>query len=131
MSSLEALCLVDHDGNAFYWHLPPNRSAGGIPDSKALWDVIWENRERFAGFAHSHPGRGVPQASIEDLTTFQAIEAGLGRRCKWWITSGTNLFVVMQEWHEPAPIWISYAHSGSDPSWLAELRRVSYDTDAL
>ena len=40
-----------------------------------------------AGVAHSHPGGGIPTPSWEDLTTFAAVEDGLGQRLVWWIVS--------------------------------------------
>lgn len=85
--SIEAGVLVDLDGQPIYWHLPPDRSTVALPDSRELWDVIWENRERVLGFAHTHPGTGMPGPSWEDLTTFEAVERALGKRLVWWILS--------------------------------------------
>jgi hypothetical protein len=75
-----------------YWHLPVGRTGGSLPDSRKLWDVLWDlRREPFLGFAHSHPGSGVPGPSMTDLTTFSGVELGLGRRLTWWITSSTHM----------------------------------------
>ncbi len=82
--SLEAGVLVGLDGKPLYWHTPEDRSVGHLPNSVPLWNVIWELRDQVLGFAHSHPGQGIPGPSYEDLTTFASIEAGLGRRLKWW-----------------------------------------------
>ena len=58
-----------------FFHLPRGRTAGGIPCSYVLWEVLWENRkDPFLGFAHTHPGSGVPAPSHTDITTFAAVE---------------------------------------------------------
>ena len=85
--------LIDLEGQPIYWHLPEDRSSGALPDSRNLWDVIWENRDKVSGFAHTHPGYGKPGPSYTDITTFAAIETGLGRRLHWWIATGDQLSV--------------------------------------
>lgn len=97
--SIEAGVLIDIDRNPIHWHMPVDRSVGYLPDSRELWDVIWENRDRVRGFAHSHPGSGVPGPSMEDLTTFAATESGLGRKLVWWITSADCLVTLW--WQGP------------------------------
>lgn len=87
--------VVDRDGSALYWHLPPGREENILPDDRALWDLMWRHREQILGFAHSHPGRGRPSPSWTDLTTFAAIEAALGRRWVWWITSADRVVSVV------------------------------------
>lgn len=122
--TIEAGVLVGTDGNAVYWHLPRGRTFGSIPDSRDLWDVIWEGRDRVLGFAHSHPGRGRPSPSHEDVTTFEAVESALGRRLTWWITSADRLSVV--RWAGPGPL--DYAVGDEPPhghTWLPALRIVS------
>jgi len=110
-------------GNPVYWHLPPNRTGGSLPDSRALWDVLWNLRkEEGLGFAHSHPGSGTPGPSWTDLTTFSSIERGLGRRLNWWITSSNR--VIHLSWMGPeeldyVPVTIE------QPMWADELRRLS------
>jgi hypothetical protein len=120
---IEAGVVVDLEGEALFWHLPPGRSAGALPDSRELWDVIWENRQRIAGIAHSHPGSGVPAPSYEDVTTFSAVDLALGRRLDWWITSTDH--VVLLRWHGPGPYDYAAERLDSDPRWVAELRRLS------
>jgi len=91
----EAAVLIDLEGHPFYWHMPNDRSGAAIPDSRPLWDVIWENRARLSGIAHTHPGYDPkPMPSHEDLTTFAAIEAGLGKRLKWWLVTGYQSSIV-------------------------------------
>jgi hypothetical protein len=126
---MEAGVVVGFEGEPLYWHLPSNRTVAFLPDSRALWDVFWENRERLKGFAHSHPGSGVPSPSWEDLTTFAAVEQGLGRRLVWWIISEDNLVIVL--WAGPGPHdYRIYLDTDEDDSaykgWLEELRKSSY-----
>jgi hypothetical protein len=99
----EAAVLLDLDGQPFYWHMPNDRSGGAIPDSRPLWDVIWENRARLRGIAHTHPGYGKLGPSREDITTFDAIERGLGRHLEWWISSGDSLVLCLREKEHQAP----------------------------
>jgi hypothetical protein len=110
--SIESGVLIGLDGEPIYWHMPKGRSAGGLPDSRKLWEVIWENRAQVLGFAHSHPGSGRPGPSKEDVTTFAAVEAGLGKRLVWWITSSDS--VVELWWLGPEKL-----HYGVDPISLA------------
>lgn len=91
---MEVGVVIDKEGQPIFWHEPAGRSVASLPDSHDLWTFIWQNRERVGGFAHSHPGSGVPGPSHEDVTTFAAIEAALGRRLNWWITSRNGLVLV-------------------------------------
>jgi hypothetical protein len=120
---IEAGVLVDRDEEPLYWHLPPGRSAGSLPDSRELWDAIWANREQIMGFAHSHPGSGMPWPSDEDLTTFSAIDLALGRRLSWWITSSDRVVIVM--WSGPDAYDYDIEPLDYEPGWVAELRRLS------
>ena len=96
--TIETGVVLDLAGQPLYWHLPPGRSMGGLPDSRNLWDVIWENRDIISGFAHSHPGSGKPGPSHTDVTTFAAIEAALGRRLDWWIVSAEDEALTLLRW---------------------------------
>jgi hypothetical protein len=120
---IEAGVVVDLDGAPLHWHLPPGRSGGSLPDSRELWEVIWANRERIAGIAHSHPGRGLPAPSHEDVTTFSAVELALGRRLSWWITSSDRVVVVT--WSGPGSYDYVIESLDQEPGWVAELRRLS------
>lgn len=122
---IEAGMVVDLEYNqVIYWHLPQGRSAGSIPDSRNLWDVLWTahiSGER-VGFAHSHPGSGVPGPSWTDLTTFAAIEMALGKRLIWWITSTDH--VVRIDWTGPDKY--DYTSTEIDePDWANQLRELS------
>lgn len=124
--SIEAGVVVGFDGKPMFWHLPPDRTGGSLPDHRDLWEVIWENRQRVFGFAHSHPGSGMTFPSWEDITTFAGIEAALGKRLCWWITSSNHVILVL--WGGPG----KYDYRVySDPAgeahyeWVEELRRHS------
>ena len=115
--------VVVTGSGAVYWHLPEGRTGGSIPDSRRLWEVLWEMRkEEVLGFAHTHPGSGVPGPSWTDVTTFAAVELGLGRRVIWWIASSDC--VVGFRWKGPGKH--SYeAFSIGEPSWAPKLREHS------
>lgn len=119
--SIEAGVLIDKGGAPIHWHLPAGRTAGSIPDTRELWDVIWENRATLSGFAHSHPGHGIPAPSWEDVTTFSAIELAIGRRLIWWITSEDSL--IAARWNGPHKYsYKSYVLTDLDPFWVQQLR---------
>lgn len=118
----EAGAVIGKDGDVMHWHVPPNRSVGALPDSRELWDFLWSNRDRVAGFAHSHPGSGVPGPSFEDVSTFSAIELALGRRLDWWITSSD--FTVVLRWRGPDKYTYG-AERVADPPWIKQLRDLS------
>lgn len=105
-----------------HWHCPRSSSVY-IPDDSNLWQVIWENRQELIGVAHSHPGCGSSSPSQEDLTTFAAIEAGIGRRLLWWIVTEDSAAYFW--WVGPD----KYSYDGTDSlvdwDWLPELRRQS------
>lgn len=112
-------------GDPVHWHLPVGRSGGSLPDSRQLWDVLWDlRREEFLGFAHSHPGSGVPGPSWTDITTFAAVELGLGRRLDWWITSSDH--VILLGWHGPDKHEYK-GHLVGEPPWAPLLREHSQE----
>lgn len=119
-----AVVLVDVDGipTPVYWHLPHGRTAVEIPDDVALWDVLWQNRARLVGVAHTHPGSGTPAPSGTDLTTFAAIERALGRTLTWWIVNETDAGVVTAVMR----IGFTFTAVPAQP-WMDELRRRSYE----
>jgi len=106
-----------------YWHLPKGRSGGSIPDSRKLWDVLWDLRqEAFLGFAHSHPGSGKPGPSMTDLTTFAAVELGLGRRLTWWIVNSDSMIGL--QWEGPEKYDYN-EFSVNTPPWARKLMVLS------
>lgn len=136
--SIEAGVVVSDGGSPIFWHVPYDRSGGALPDSRTLWDVLWENRGIVRGFAHSHPGSGEPYPSSTDTSTFKAIEAALGRRLDWWIVSSDS--IVLYRWAEDVGEykwvergWASTAvhRRASEPCWAEELReRSNYSEQA-
>lgn len=90
--SIETGVVLDYNWNVIYWHLPLGRSGGYLPDSRDLWNVIWENRENVMAVAHSHP-EGIIEPSGTDITTFAAIEAGLGKLLLWPILTGSEVAI--------------------------------------
>ena len=123
---LEVAVVLDGQDRVIHWHEPPLRTSVVIPDTRALWDVLWRNRTDLAGVAHTHPGSGHPAPSQEDLTTFAACEAGLGVRLMWWIATTDHL--AAYRWRGPGRLdYAACPPTETSPPWLAELRRRSYD----
>lgn len=122
---VEAGVIIDKSGQPLFWHLPEGRTGGSLPDSRKLWDVIWDafQADTLLGFAHSHPGSGIPGPSYEDVTTFAAIESALGKRLDWWITSSDHVAHVY--WAGPDKLSYRSTIVTEAPSWVAELRRLS------
>ena len=96
---MEAGYVFDRQGRGISLHLPQDRSSGYLPDSRALWQFLWDYREDVGGFIHTHPWDGEACPSWTDVTTFAAIETGLGRRLIWPIATFTDL--VYLEWTGP------------------------------
>lgn len=106
------------------WHLPNDRSAGAIPDSFDLWQFLQKNRDKISGIAHSHPGNGIPFPSCEDLSTFSAIELGLGVRWLWWICSSDALSAIY--WEGPEKYAYTVVTVTLTGEWVQLLRQFSY-----
>lgn len=134
----EAGLVIGLNNEVVYEFTPPQRSSSYLPDkvakwdvsveeSPSLWHVLWRHRDSLAGFAHSHPGSGKPFPSVTDLTTFHAVERGLGRRLKWWIASSSNLVLI--EWEDDPKIdeWGGsyWSESVQEPHWTTRLRELS------
>lgn len=88
---IEQALVFDKEGKALFWLGPKNNTAGSIPDSHLLWDRIWTNRHDIGGVAHTHPWDGEVWPSGTDLTTFDAIERGLGQKLVWPILTFTEV----------------------------------------
>lgn len=121
---IEVGVLFDRDHRPIYWHEPPGRSTVSLPDSRTLWEALWENREGVLGFAHSHPGCGMPSLSHEDVTTFSAVERALGKALTWWIISEDREAAFQMV--GPHSMIKRYSDFPGNLPWLAELRRRSY-----
>jgi len=116
----EGALVLDHRKQIIYWHFPEDRTSGYIPDSNKFWEFLWSNREVVKYIAHSHPGGGIPHPSTEDLTTFRAIELGLGKHIIWYIMSEDSLVEI--QWrgdhYEVLPL--------KTLDWVFELYRKTY-----
>jgi len=142
---IETGVVIDKNNEPIYWHLPPGRDGGSLPDSRELWDVLWTHRERVAGFAHTHPGSGEPGPSDTDLTTFRALENALGSALLWWIATSDQLCLVTLFVVEQTSVFdrrdgdniithqrynsYSVLPQESEPSWLARLRQLTYEKE--
>lgn len=124
--SIETAAVIGPGDTVIHMHEPPGRSISYLPDSQSLWDVSWENKMSLVGIAHTHPGSGYPGPSRTDLTTFEAMEKGLGRRLKWWILSSTHS--ILLEWNPVNPGYdvTSFIFPPAEPPWMLELRRLSF-----
>lgn len=122
----EAGLLIDYRNEILYTHMPEGCTAGSIPDSTDLWTQIWAGRDVIKGFAHSHPGFGLPGPSHTDLTTFAAVEAGLGRRLTWWITSEDGLIALQWTGPDPTDYCIEAVPEDGAPAWVTKLREISW-----
>ncbi len=91
---IESALVLDKRGYPLFYHMPEGRTEGSLPDSPVLWEVIWNNREEISGIAHSHPGKGYPDPSYTDLTTFAAIEVALGKKLDWWIATKDRVTLI-------------------------------------
>lgn len=80
--NVEVATVFDYAGAALYWTSTLDAGSMHIPDSRALWDFIWDHRKDIHGIAHSHSG-GMDMPSGTDVTTWGAVERGLGVRL-WW-----------------------------------------------
>lgn len=125
---IEAGVVISINHEPIFWHEPGGRSGGALPDSRTLWDVLWQaHRDGWlSGFAHSHPGSGLPGPSQEDLSTFVAIENALGRPLNWWITSSDITVLVRKSTMDSVPGREIYGTTRvDDPIWVPELRKRS------
>lgn len=126
--SMEAGVVLGRRGDVIHWHVPDGRTLGSLPDSRTLWDVLWENRHRVTGFAHSHPGDSTYPSST-DVSTFRAIELGLGKELDWFILGQTQI-AICRLYPGTFKTWDL---TGETPyyyqPWIDELRRLSYGAD--
>jgi hypothetical protein len=130
---MEAGVVLGLDNKPLYWHTPNERSGGALPDSRALWDFIWENRQQVTGFAHTHPGSGVPGPSHTDITTFVAIEAALGKHLNWFILSSDNQVLVLEDTDDNGDCYFVTVelntpeiHTPKNTEWMTKLRELSH-----
>ena len=135
MSFAEAAVVIDWEQRVTFRWLPPGRSAVYLPDGRELWEHLLATTDTTWGVAHIHPGTGIPEPSAEDLSTFLALERGLGRRFSWpIITSNGGAIYAWRTTrgvrsYQRAAGWID-AETHPDTNrrfqpWLTELRRIA------
>lgn len=124
---IEVAMVFDKEGRPIFWPSTGTETSGSIPDDRSLWDYIWENRERIGGVAHTHPWSGEAHPSHTDLTTYAAIEAGLGKRLCWPVVTMTE--VRYFGYADPAQDYEEYTPEFAvNEAWLHginEMRRLS------
>lgn len=132
---IEYALLFDREGRPLAWYAGADSSS--IPDSRTLWGVVWDLRDPLGGVAHTHPWSGSAAASHEDLTTFSAIERGLGRRLIWPVVTMTAVRYYVRDGvfldnHDLGAQYVDCPPGFSlQPHWegtLEELRRRSCRT---
>lgn len=98
---METALVFGHEGETLAWHEPNGRHSGGLPDSAALWRFIEANIPNIGGVAHTHPWIGPARPSFTDVTTFRAIERGIGRVLVWPIFTFTDALYIQwdSEWY--------------------------------
>mgnify|MGYP003642595045 CR=1 FL=1 len=109
---METALVFDTGGRILHWHEPAGRSSGSLPDSRGLWEVLWEHRAkekggtgRLGGVAHTHPWRGRAWPSGTDISTFRAVEQGLGQVLLWPVVTFTD--VLCLRWEALSQVYIS------------------------
>ncbi|MDP1829778.1 MAG: Mov34/MPN/PAD-1 family protein [Archangium sp.] len=86
-----------------------------LPDSRERWEAIWSRRSELVEICHSHP-LGPECFSAEDLSTMQALDDALGRRCRFSLVTPTQYLVRGLE---------NEACAATPPGWVAALRLAS------
>ncbi len=141
---IETAMVFDHDGHVLAWHKPDGATGGSIPDTRSLWDVLWDARGELGGVAHTHPWAGDARASQEDVTTFAAIDRALGRALIWPVVTLTDIAYYQRPntlkdgdrtlpWLDWPPIFCDLAHWNRAIDELREVSRGrrSIDPDGL
>ena len=127
---IEVAMVFSSEGGAIWWPTPKG-NGGSIPDSRHLWDVIWDNREHLGGVAHTHPWNGEAYPSITDVTTYRAIEAGIGKPLLWPIVTFLEVGYFV---HNPLTKEFVRAQTAFEgkAEWdriIKEMRRLSQEGD--
>jgi hypothetical protein len=128
---IEAGVLIGQNNSVLHWHTPNERSVGFIPDSRDLWQIIWDNKDSVTGFAHTHPGSGPPGPSSTDISTFIAVEKALGKHLNWFILSKDSQILCLFDNppHEPPSGIIIVDLNTEDTinmTWTDYLRELSH-----
>ena len=144
---MEHAFVFDTEGRVIQYHTPQTVlreserkgwSGGSIPDTRSLWDVLWERRQSLGGsgrkvgwegptggVAHTHPWDGPTGPSQTDVTTFSAIEQGLGQRLLWPVVTFTHVTYCV--WQGPGP----YDYRSLGDWKLTGVRHAPFEGEAL
>lgn len=106
----ETALVFDKNGITLRWHEPAGRSSGFLPDSRTLWEFLLENKDVIGGVAHTHPWNGSAWPSQTDVTTFSALERGLGVKLIWPVVT----FSEVQYFRWVGPDLYDYGLSADD-----------------
>jgi hypothetical protein len=128
---IEAGVLLGLNNSVITWHTPNERSVVKLPESRDLWEIIYDNKDTVTGFAHTHPGDGSPGPSHTDITTFIAIENALGKHLNWFILSSDSQVLCLfdNEMNEsPKDIITIEIHDQDiiNMTWMSKLRELSH-----
>jgi len=123
----EVQLLFDTEGRTLYWHDPSESNGGWIPDSQVLWDKMWEYRHCLGGMAHTHPGWGKARPSMTDVTTYAALELGLGKQLLWPVVTFSDVIYVVRNplYHAGEHMWTKAGPLTIEIEGIDELRRKS------
>lgn len=121
---METALVFDLNGKTIYWHEPAGRTSGSLPDSQDLWDVLWENRHRLGGVAHTHPWNGPAVPSTTDVTTFAAVEKGLGKHLLWPVVTFNDVLYVVRNplYEQGGAMWTAAGPLTFEVEGIDELR---------
>lgn len=119
---MEVALVFDKQGKTIAFHEPPGRSGGAIPDSRNLWDILWTNRDRLGGVAHTHPWDGEAWPSQTDVTTFRAVELGLGQNLLWPVVTFTEVAYVVKNQADGNFVLVNPKHISIQIEGIEELR---------
>ncbi len=124
---MEVGVLLGPNNSVLHWRIPEHSSVA-IPDNRDFWNIIWENREIVTGFAHTHPGSGVPGPSYTDKTTFAAIEAALAKHLNWFILSSDSQVLCLfdnEKGEYGTSIITVELNNSVDLPWMSKRRELS------
>jgi hypothetical protein len=124
---IEVAMVFSNVGGIIWW--PSSKgNAGSIPDSRHLWDVLWESRAILGGVAHTHPWDGPGSPSGTDLTTFAALERGLGMLLTWPIVTMTHVdYYVWSGGQYRLNLYPPFEEHKGWHAAIEEMRRLSQD----
>ena len=86
---MKEVCFLIGKGDAILWS-DTGTSQVALPDSRARWDAIWQNRAYLQEIAHSHPV-GPLAFSHEDETTMEALGSALASPLRFSVVAPNGM----------------------------------------